>query len=272
MKNTTKKIKNNKKAIFFDIDGTLFDPIIGVPKSTREGISKLRSNGILTIVCTGRSRSMVPQSILELGFDGIIAGAGTYVEYKGEKIFERNLPDKIAQNMVTVIREHGLIPLPEGHKISYYDGTVEDKEYKEVLEKYFKEAKACMDPIPEDYSHLNIAKISARFTKNGRNEELIKKCQEEFTIINHSGLLLEFIPKYSSKAVGIKAFIEHAGVNLENTYAFGDSMNDFEMLTYVNYGVAMGNSDPQMLPLIKYKTDSIENDGIYNALKRFELI
>lgn len=264
--------KSTNSVVFFDIDGTLFDPSIGVPQSTKESINMLRANNILTVVCTGRARSMVPQSILDLGFDGVIAGAGTYVEYKEKKLYERNLPDDIAMKMINTIRKHGLIPLLEGHVISYYDVKTSDAEYLEVIDKYFSEAKDCMKPIPDDYSHLNVAKVSARFTQNGNSKELAKECEEEFSVINHSGLLLEFIPKYSSKAVGIEAFINHTGIDKKNTYAFGDSMNDYEMLTYVNYGIAMGNSDPAMLPLIKYKTDTLKQDGIYKALKNFKLI
>ena len=40
----------NKKIIFFDIDGTLYDPEIGVPKSTKDGINMLRENGHIPII------------------------------------------------------------------------------------------------------------------------------------------------------------------------------------------------------------------------------
>jgi hydroxymethylpyrimidine pyrophosphatase-like HAD family hydrolase len=44
------------------------------------------------------------------------------------------------------------------------------------------------------------------------------------------------------------------------------------MLNYVKYGIAMGNSSPEVLEIANHKTDTIENDGIYKGLKEFNLI
>jgi hydroxymethylpyrimidine pyrophosphatase-like HAD family hydrolase len=57
-----------------------------------------------------------------------------------------------------------------------------------------------------------------------------------------------------------------------HTYAFGDSANDIDMLKFVKYGIAMENSSSEILEMVKYKTDNIENDGIYKGLKQFKLI
>lgn len=263
---------DKKKAVFFDIDGTIFLPGIGIPESTKKAIKLLKENNILTVVCTGRARSLVTQNIIDLGFDAIIAGAGTFVEYNNEIIYRKNLDNDIAAEMVTEIRKHGLFPLLEGHIKSYYDNTIDDSSYHEIINRYFKDSGPNMFPIPDDYSKLDIAKISARFTPHGDSEGLITKYKDRFTIVDHNGMLLEFIPNYSSKAVGIEKFLEYSGVSIDNTYAFGDSMNDLEMIEYVKYGIAMGNSDPKLIECTEYVTDSIENDGIYNGLKKFNLI
>ena len=80
------------------------------------------------------------------------------------------------------------------------------------------------------------------------------------------------IPKDYSKAEGIKRLIQELGISRENTYAFGDSMNDYEMLKYVEYGVAMGNADEEFKKQMKYVTEDYDKGGIYNALVRFGLI
>lgn len=263
---------NTKKVVFFDIDGTLYAPNIGIPASTVESLRLLKENGVSTVICTGRARSMVPQSIIDLGFDGIIAGAGTYVEVAGQKIYEKDLDFISYNNLVDDIFRLGLIPILEGHAVSYYDNDTNDADYKYVLKHYFDEARPFMKPIPKDYSKLIIAKVSARFTKNGDNEGLMRLYNDKFNICCHGDVLMEFIPKHSSKAVGISEFLKHTGIQKENTYAYGDSMNDYEMLQFVQYGVAMGNSCKELLDISRYKTDTIECDGIYNSLKAFKLI
>ena len=46
----------NKKIVFFDVDGTLYLPEIGVPDSAKEAIAMLIDNGHIPIICTGRTR------------------------------------------------------------------------------------------------------------------------------------------------------------------------------------------------------------------------
>ena len=91
-------------------------------------------------------------------------------------------------------------------------------------------------------------------------------------MVIHGGLLLELIPKGFSKAEGIKLILDDLDIKQEKTYGFGDSMNDYEMLEYVKYGVAMGRSDDQLKAIAAYVTDTVENDGVYKALEKYELI
>ena len=53
---------------------------------------------------------------------------------------------------------------------------------------------------------------------------------------------------------------------------FGDSANDIDMIQYVKYGTAMGNSVPELLEIAPYKTARADEDGIEKGLKKFGLI
>ena len=74
------------------------------------------------------------------------------------------------------------------------------------------------------------------------------------------------------KANAIETLINHLGIDRKNTYAFGDGMNDKEMLEYVNVGIAVGNAKEGLKAVADEVTDDITNDGIYNAMKRHNLI
>lgn len=57
-----------------------------------------------------------------------------------------------------------------------------------------------------------------------------------------------------------------------NCYAFGDSNNDAEMIKAAGHGIAMGNACNELKAIADYVTTDIDEDGIMNALKHFELI
>ena len=55
---------------------------------------------------------------------------------------------------------------------------------------------------------------------------------------------------------------EYYHIKKEHTIAFGDGHNDIEMLSYVEYGVAMANSHPELIKNAKYITKSVKEHGI----------
>lgn len=260
----------SKKIVFFDIDGTIYDYTKGIPDTTYTAIKQLRENGHLAIVCTGRTRIMIFEDILKLGFDGIIAGGGTYVEYNNKMIFDYSLPRELIIEVVEQMRENGFIPIPEGRENMYFDVDELNDKFQSIYNIY-KEALP-NNILPIDYSTINAAKVSARFTERSNLNAIIKRLNNKFTFVNHNDELLELIPIDYSKAIGVEKLINYLKIDRRNTFAFGDSFNDLEMLQYVEYGIAMGNAHPDLKNIIKYHTNSIFEDGIFHGLKKFALI
>ena len=92
----------NRKAVFFDADGTLCDMEKGVPQSTKEALKKLRENGHDAWLCTGRSRAFVSWYLEELPFTGMISACGATIEKDGERLFNKEMPpDRIPNNSFT---------------------------------------------------------------------------------------------------------------------------------------------------------------------------
>ena len=74
------------------------------------------------------------------------------------------------------------------------------------------------------------------------------------------------LPKGASKAVGVEKIMKQLGVKRENSYAFGDGTNDFEMLDFVGTGIAMENAVPELREQADFVTTSCSDDGIVNGL------
>jgi len=259
-----------KKAVFFDIDGTLYNHKLGVPQSAVHGIKELKDNGHFAFISTGRTRAMISDELVGLGFDGILAACGTYVEYEGKVIYNIDLKKEIVDKAVDILRKHNVFCILEGRNHLYMDddNSSDDSEFsvKRFKNKFGEKIK----PIIGEELYVN--KITCKLDKLSNFEEAYKFLEKDFYTIYHNSKIIELVPKGFSKAKGIEEIIKYLGININDTYAFGDSANDIDMLRYVKYGIAMGNSSSEILEMVKYKTDNIENDGIYNGLKQLQLI
>lgn len=69
--------------------------------------------------------------------------------------------------------------------------------------------------------------------------------------------------------MGLSAIIARHGIKIEETMAFGDGGNDMSIIKKSGIGVAMGNANEPLKDVADYITDSVDEDGIYKALKRW---
>ncbi|MCD7938477.1 MAG: HAD-IIB family hydrolase, partial [Tannerellaceae bacterium] len=87
-----------------------------------------------------------------------------------------------------------------------------------------------------------------------------------------SPLFTDVVPAGGSKKIGIQKMLDYYNLTVEEIMAFGDGGNDMEMLTYAGTGVAMGNADDNVKRIADYVTDSVDENGIRNALKHFGVL
>jgi hypothetical protein len=88
-----------------------------------------------------------------------------------------------------------------------------------------------------------------------------------------SGLMgADVVEQEASKAEGLKRLCAHYGIPMEQTVAFGDSMNDYEIIREAGIGIAMGNSCRELKEAADYVTDRIDENGVWNACRHFGLI
>ena len=70
----------------------------------------------------------------------------------------------------------------------------------------------------------------------------------------------------------MQVFLDEHGLKRSEIMAFGDGENDKDMLEFAGIGVAMGNAGDSVKAVADYVTDSVDEQGIENALRYFGLI
>ena len=80
----------------------------------------------------------------------------------------------------------------------------------------------------------------------------------------------DVVLKGFSKAIGIRFILDH--FQMQDYLAFGDSLNDVEMLQHARIGVAMGNAHEEAKRAADIITRDVSEDGIYHALRQMRLL
>ena len=161
-----------KKAVFFDVDGTLFLQGNPVPESTVAAIHKLRENGHLAFVCSGRSRIMIPKKeILSVGFDGVIAACGMYASFGERILFDEEMTTEQLTDILPVLKDTDTMYILEGTEYIYYDErtiryAIDDWYVRSIREMVSE--RFCV--VPERVEDIHANKISIQVPKSRMGE------------------------------------------------------------------------------------------------------
>ncbi|WAA11109.1 Cof-type HAD-IIB family hydrolase [Fervidibacillus albus] len=255
-----------KKIVFLDIDGTILNTDKQIPKLTKLGIKQLKDRGIYVAIATGRGPFMFKDIREELGVDTYVSFNGQYVALDGEAIYHYSFPvDQMKQFLFNAKQF--------GHSIVFQsiDGMASSVDYDAFIKNGFSTLH--FDHPVYDPEYYKTQPISQMILFCREEEE--KAYEEQFPDFHFTRwheFAVDVLPKGNSKATGIQWIIERLGLDLKDTYAFGDGLNDLEMLQTVGNGVAMGNSHPELKKSIPLSTSHVNEDGLYAGFKRFGLL
>lgn len=259
-----------KKAAFFDIDGTILDHNNSIPQSTVEGIHRLQEKGNYAFLCTGRSRAYVQNpALLDIGFDGIVSGCGTMVEFHDEVVFYKKIDNAIVKNTVDYLKQQNAPVIMEGRFHLYADPA--DFKGDPYIARLRDELGEALLPITGTQQDWEVSKFSCA-TQNADMELLKERLFKDYELLIHEIPVMELVPKGCSKGTGIFKVCKRLGIEVKDTYAFGDSANDLPMFAVAGHSIAMGNATALAKQKASYVTGSMHEDGIYHALEYFGLI
>lgn len=264
-------------AVFFDIDGTLWGTDNRIPESTKTALRLLKQEGHQIFICSGRTRVFIPLKQLQpFGFDGILSGCGTHIEYHGEELLYKKLDDALVKRSVQIFQDYHMIMILEGKEKLYMDRERIGEERYQRFQSGFLAGK--IEPVsfsvlrkPDPAAHPEVSKCSL-LIEGTRYREVMEILKEDYSFLIHGPAVMEAVPKGYSKATAIHEICSRLGIAREDTYAFGDSVNDLEMLQYAGCGIAMGNAKPEVRSRADYVTQDYREDGIYHACRHFGLI
>lgn len=265
-----------RQILFFDIDGTLIDEELDiVPESAAKALVQAKENGHILFICSGRCKAIIPDEVMDLGFDGLIGGCGTYVEYRGEELLHHTLPEELQKEITEDLMAWHIDGVLEGKDCSAFRHDYWMPVVKDIFVQNGAFAnRASFMAKTQCYwdEEFSFDKMALWYDESSDMDLFRRKYEDRFEFIRRDPTFYEVVPRGYSKASGMRFVCEKLGIDAGRTVAFGDSANDVSMLECAGRSVAMGGGNPILFDLVDYVTTPVMEDGIANALKQLQLI
>ena len=263
----------NRKALFFDIDGTLLSEGRDrkVPESARKALLQAREKGHLVFVNTGRTWCETKEVRHLIDADGWLCGCGTYLMAEGEVLYDWRISPKRGAQLIQLIRDCGMDGVLEGVEACYMQKAPSPTRAVEQCRQDFS-ALGIVSEKTWDNEDISFSKFCLVTDENSCLERFKEETREDLEVIDRGSAFVEVVPRENSKAAAIERILCRYGLSLEDAWVFGDSMNDLSMFQYAQNAVLMGRHDKELEPYASFITKTVEEDGIAFAMEKFGLI
>lgn len=260
------------KAAIFDIDDTLYDlPSKTFIPSSLEGIKELQKHNIKVILATGRPPQTAVQ-IIEKGVfpDYIVCTNGHIILDKNSTVIKSHTFSKeLVESIYQYCQKNDM-----GLLWKYPDLTYEYI-HKDDFNQFYYKTKDSIKKVVFNNTEEHLKRCpnggciaSTTRQNNAFNAAFSKKCVAIQIDKTTSDLLLFGISKLS----GVKEVLNIESIDMKECIGFGDNLNDIEVLKECGISVCVGNGSEILKKQVTYVTDDINNDGVYKALLKFNLI
>ena len=258
-----------------DMDYTLLMPGKDVTPENARAVKALRDNGVAFTLATGRSSFLVGKYAEDLGIDiPIITGNGgaLYDPVSKRDLMSKDIPEDKFRNLMetmlsrkidaTIYSVSGIYFSPESSRRAFCED--------------YNTRVAPEDRIPlfgfgRDELDRDIIPTFNKFLLIAPPEDFVEdpKADKSLTVVSSAPTFYDVMTADVSKGDALLELADYLGIPRGNTFAAGDSENDLTMLESAAYGIAMGDSVPNVISAASFVTSTCEEDGFARAVFEF---
>lgn len=259
------------RLIASDMDGTLLDSQRRMPPDFDEMMAKLYEREIHFAVASGRSYATLKEQFQDYLEELIfICDNGAYIVYQQELIGLSLMLEEDLRELIQVCRSFDGKLLLCGMHGTYHEyfGTEEAEE--EVNHYYVNQVLVEDNTTVED----GVFKI-ALYDEKGAQEHaypiLKKQFKDRFTMQISGINWIDIMNTGVNKGTGLCRIQEKLGILPEETMAFGDYMNDYELLLQAKESFAMANAHEDLKKVAAHIARSNDEQGVMEAIREYVL-
>ena len=257
------------------MDDTLLRSDLTISDRTIETIKKAREQGVYFTFATGRMPRAVRPYAEKLGINvPVITYSGALVQeaLTGEVLYHKVVPTDTASDIISWFLDQGI------HAHVYLKDQIYVHEMNDYTREYIKVIKAPIEVSnllellsKEEEGVEKIIFFESEDKLRDIGKVLLDRYKGKIHLTKSKPRFLEIINPNVNKGVALKALAERIGVKREEIMAFGDNINDLEMIEYAGLGVAIGNACQELKDLADVITSSNQDDGVAKAIETYVL-
>ncbi|SFB32725.1 hypothetical protein SAMN04488072_11627 [Lentibacillus halodurans] len=257
------------KILFLDIDGTILKSDHTYSDITKQAISTVKKQGIEVFLATGRPLHEISGLAEDLNVHSFIAYNGAFALHQGKTIVDEPIPQNNMEQFIDIAANHD-------HELIMY---TRDQNYFTNFERPFiskfidifglKDNTAFTPEITDQVLGATVLNVSPEQVALYEIESNLRLSPVHVNGAEHS---YDILRKNVNKGYSVEQILSLLDISREQAIAFGDGMNDKEMLSAVGEGFAMGNSHEDLFPYAKHRTATVTEDGIAYGLNQLGLL
>lgn len=258
------------RAIFFDIDGTLFDNRARrFSPSSAEALRKLKEKNpeLLLFLSTARPYDSFRRiGTLDLGipWDGYIASSGSLVVLGGRIVHMDEIHPLDVRLFIKTARTLGLsFEIVMSKKRIRIGG-----DSPEAIEFYshFEEGR----PPFRAYGGEMVTTIN--LFSDPSTDKMMERMNPRLTFDRYTPFSVDVISRPHNKGPAVSLLLAELGLVKEEAMGFGDDVTDLGMAASVGTFVAMGNAKEELKKAAAYVAKPVDEEGVLDGLEKFGLL
>lgn len=267
--------ENMKKyLIALDMDGTLINSKGKISENTKEYLKKLNKEGHIIVISSGRPLRGIMSFYNELNLSTpIICYNGAYIypnKHSNLTSYNFSFPK---ETILKIINDIGYDLLD--NVILETNDDIYLLHDDDSLDRFFSKKNMCVH-IGLIEKNLNEDTMTMLIkVKNPQDNEKIKNIVESNPNIKlrfwsgHWFDISEIFYDHINKGNALDVIIDYYNMTHDDVIAFGDAVNDIEMLSKAKYGFAMKNAEDDLKSHVQFVTEyDNDHDGIIHELNK----
>jgi Cof subfamily protein (haloacid dehalogenase superfamily) len=254
-----------------DLDGTIVHSDGTISARTKDALDAASDAGALIVIATGRPPRWLAGIADATGHRGLAICANGAIVY--DLATEQVIGSRpLAPDVALALMAHLRLAVPGiAFAVERVDGVFAHE--PDYHPRWSPEADTVVGALDSVVVSGPIAKLLGRREDTSSDELLAlagAAVSDQVASLTHSSIdgMVEISALGVTKATTLAGLVAERGLGAADVVAFGDMLNDLDLLVWAGHGVAVANAHPDVLAVAEEITAGNDDDGVAQVLER----